>query len=160
MPREFRMLIKLYYYRIKVSPWWGWWISHDHTERKVHPCRPKKVKVAIQDEQNNDGTCSIIITRVDLDFVLNNHSSQRTYGDKGNTMKHGTIIRLRYCKREDASKPICHSERKGFGYRERRIINNKENRSMLGCKRSACNRTKKSYPHNQRGRLTEKSTTS
>lgn len=41
-------------------------------------------------------------------------------------MKHGTIIRLRYCKREDASKPICRSERKGFGYRERRIINNKE----------------------------------
>lgn len=42
-------------------------------------------------------------------------------------MKHGTIIRLRYCKREDASKPIYRSERRGFGYRERRIINNKEN---------------------------------
>lgn len=71
-------------------------------------------------------------------------------------MKHGTIIRLRYCKREDASKPICHSERKGFGYRERRIINNKENRSMLGCKRSACNRTKKSYPHNQKRAIDRK----
>ena len=73
-------------------------MSHNNTERKVHPCRPKKVKVAIQDEQNNDGTCSMIITRVDLGFVLNSHSDKRTYCDKGNTMKHGYHTEPSYFK--------------------------------------------------------------